>query len=415
MLLTVVAFVFGAIVYIDHLQSKSQPESFPESQPPNQENETPAGGRGNLGSFVDLFTPPETNYENFPGFDEIHGLKEPIERLKEISHRFNPKNANYYNQISPENPMSFPKGVLFYGPPGTGKTLLAECFAKESEMNFYIITPKHTLEEIENIFKRARKNSPAIIFADEAEEIIKSRTSKMLEEGDTKKTDLLLAEIDGVKTDKENPVFFMGATNHKDKVDSAILSRLESIYIGYFSENERLDFVKLMFKKKTLKVERHALNEYLPILMQKFNFALEHPEMFAIALKHGYYIPALGKTEIKGTSDKTHPYGNLSSINDELNHLQIRRDYACLQSPSINDKAYNLEDLEKIKVHFYDLLSGRKLEMLVENAGYKAALNNHNQILISDLEEAFKDFFGYQKEFNQVNQHPRNDSNNSNN
>ncbi|WP_284928352.1 hypothetical protein [Candidatus Phytoplasma sp. AldY-WA1] len=52
--------------------------------------------------------------------------------------------------------------------------------------------------------------------------------------------------------------------------------------------------------------------------VNKMNVALRNPELFAIAIKHGYYIPALRATEIKGTSDKNNPNGNLETLDDKL-------------------------------------------------------------------------------------------------
>ncbi|MFB0638158.1 ATP-binding protein [Candidatus Phytoplasma solani] len=450
-ILTIVSFIFGTVAFISNLKQPPndalQQPPFPDSDegltPPPPQNTSGIKGDA-LKGLLEAFAPPETNYENFPGFDAVHGLKEPIEQLKEIAHRFDPTNAKHYQKIAPIKPMEYPKGAVLYGPPGTGKTLLAECFAKEAKMNFYIITPKNTLEEIEAIFRKARRNSPSLIFADEAEEIIKSRTSKLLEEGDTKKTDLLLAEIDGVKTDKENPVFFLAATNHKDKIDSAILSRLESIYIGYFGPEERKAFIDLMIKVKKFRIEEYAKNYYLDIIMQKFNKALEHPEMFAIALKHGFTIPALGGQEIKGNKTDKHPHGNLAPLGDSIKRQELMAIYARTENKNIaeietklasdfnwdslneadmkqklelekalqeayeqfnHDKQlpYDIEDLEKVKAHFYDLLSGRKLEAFIVKAAMKAGKNKHEAITIADLEEAFRDYFGYQKEFAEIN------------
>lgn len=445
-ILTFLTVILGIIIYLNRF-----PKTLPnKTERPNSSKSQISNNRESLTKLLDMFTPPEVNYDGFLQMKDVYGLGEVKGRLLEISHRFKPENHKNYNKLIQQNPgqtvktMDFPKGIVLYGPPGTGKTLLAKCFAKESEMNFYTITPKNSLAEIEEIFKKARKNSPSIIFADEAEEIIKSRTSSYLEEGDTKKTDLLLAEIDGVQTDMERPVFFIAATNHRDKIDPAILSRLESIYIGYFSAEERLEFIKKIIEIKKFKVDKECFNYYLKNLMRRFNKALENPELFAIALKHGYYIPTLGTKEIKGKLDQNNLFGNLAPLSDNLKHKEFMLNYARANNIEIFDlesklrekmqnqfylnnipeelkelekalkKAqeefiknkefpYDIEDLEKIKSHFYDLLSGRKLEMFVEKSAFKAGKNQHDLILLSDFEEAFKDLFGYQKEFTSVN------------
>ncbi|MDV3166860.1 MAG: AAA family ATPase [Vigna little leaf phytoplasma] len=403
--LTLASVICATVVYMDHLKQKSA-EKFltnpnldlpPERDPKGSNNYHYSGN--NLANLLDVLAPPETNYENFKTFGVVYGLSDIIAQLKEISHRFNMKNEKIYSRL---NIKDYPLGVILYGPPGTGKTLLAQCFAKESEMNFFTIGPQHSLKEIEAVFKKARRQSPSIIFADEAEEIIKHRKSNNLEDGDTKKTDLLLAEIDGVKTDREKPVFFIAATNHLDKIDPAIRSRCKSIYVGYFSKAERLDYVKLMIRCKGYLLESGA-DRYLSILMDKFNRALDKPEEFAKALRKGYRIPTVGAKEVKGSVDENNSLGKLASLSDYEENDKLIKRYNEIYHNLARSGDYDIEDLEKIKVHFYDLLSGRKLEMFVNTAAYKAAKNGHNMILISDLEEAFKDFFGFSQEFAGVN------------
>ncbi|GAK74274.1 hypothetical protein ['Chrysanthemum coronarium' phytoplasma] len=104
-----------------------------------------------LSGLLDVLTPPEFNFENFKPYSCIFGLEEPIQKLKEIGDLFDLITKHKYN------------------------------LGKKGK-------PTHTLEEIEKIFAKARKNSSSIVFADEAEETIKARDSKdFLEPGDAKK------------------------------------------------------------------------------------------------------------------------------------------------------------------------------------------------------------------------------------
>ncbi|OIJ44663.1 hypothetical protein BHE82_02415 [Rice orange leaf phytoplasma] len=149
------------------------------------------------------------------------------------------------------------------------------------------------MEEIEKIFVKARKNSPSIVFADEAEETIKARDSKdFLEPGDAKKTALILAELDGVKTDPDKPICFVAATNHLGKIDSDIVSRLEPVYIGNIEPDRRIGFLRIMAKLYKINQNNY---DYLRVIADNFNYSLDHPEMFAEAIEHGYVIPAVAK------------------------------------------------------------------------------------------------------------------------
>ncbi|KND62754.1 AAA+ ATPase [Candidatus Phytoplasma phoenicium] len=175
------------------------------------------------------------NTKDFPGFKNVIGMKPIISQLKEVLDYLLHKDL--YKSMGLKKTQ---KGILLYGPPGTGKTFLAQVFAKESGLPFFAIVPSNSMKEIEDEFKKARRNSPSVVFVDEAEEVLKSRTSEKLEEGDAKKTNLFLTEIDGVKTDPDNPICFIAATNHFNKIDDAIKSRLEAKYIGYLYTEELL-------------------------------------------------------------------------------------------------------------------------------------------------------------------------------
>jgi peroxin-6 len=76
-------------------------------------------------------------------------------------------------------------GLLFFGPPGTGKTLLAKCVATECKMNFMSVKGPELLnmyigeseKNVRDIFNKARKNSPCIIFFDELDALAPNRGS----------------------------------------------------------------------------------------------------------------------------------------------------------------------------------------------------------------------------------------------
>lgn len=112
-----------------------------------------------------------------------------------------------------------PKGVLLYGPSGTGKTMLARAMAGESDVTFITAEGNQFLKKyvgegprkVHELFRRARKYAPSILFIDEIDAIGRIRTG----EGDGVDQTLtaLLTEMDGFNTDPTKPVFILAATN----------------------------------------------------------------------------------------------------------------------------------------------------------------------------------------------------------
>lgn len=114
-----------------------------------------------------------------------------------------------------------PRGVLLYGPPGTGKTTLAKAIAKESGWTF-IQTTGHKLlrdpDEVRSVLDRARDLKPAIVFIDEADDVLSERSYS----GNAALTNELLTAMDGNSFGLTD-VMFIGATNHPDALDSAAI------------------------------------------------------------------------------------------------------------------------------------------------------------------------------------------------
>ncbi|TVY12109.1 ATP-binding protein [Candidatus Phytoplasma pini] len=403
-LITLISFILALIVFLKPNNKLPDYHSSDDNVNEGKIGNSSSEEGNSLQPLLEALTPPENNFSHFKNFKDCYGLEGAIKKLQEAQKRFRLENYKNYllkfkepreTFMDPEPakllPNSFPKGVVLFGPPGTGKTLLAQCFAKESEMNFYIITPANSLKEIEDIFRKARKNSPAVIFADEAEEIVKSRTSNSLDPGDSKKTDLLLAEIDGVKSDPEKPVYFIAATNHLDKIDNAILSRLEKIKIGYLNEDQRLGFLEKIMKQ--YKYDADVI-PYLKTIVEKFNNALQKPESYAKAIQKGLIISAIGNKI---------PKGQLSTMDDDNQKEEMENLWKKTHKQKQLPTDYDIEDLENVKKHFYDLQSNRKLEMLITNAANKAGYHSHESIIIADLEEAFEEFFGHQTDYGKTN------------
>lgn len=168
-------------------------------------------------------------------FSSIGGLDPIIEELRE---------SVIYPLTKPElfaghsSLLSAPKGVLLYGPPGCGKTMLAKALAKESQacfINLHIstLTEKWYGESnkmVHAVFSLARKLQPCIIFIDEIDAVLRSRSAQDHEASAMVKAEFMTC-WDGLLTVSEserdsNRIMVLGATNRIADIDEAILRRL---------------------------------------------------------------------------------------------------------------------------------------------------------------------------------------------
>lgn len=151
-------------------------------------------------------------------FDDIHGHKESIRRLKEIAILLKkPKLLKKFNA-------KVPKGMLLYGVPGTGKTILAKAFANYAELPFIATTANDLIDlstndytRMKEVFKRAKDYAPSIIFIDEID-TFGSRN----DDGFKSAINELLTQINGFDDEDDN-IFIIAATNYKERIDDAIL------------------------------------------------------------------------------------------------------------------------------------------------------------------------------------------------
>ena len=165
-----------------------------------------------------------------------------------------------------------PKGVLLYGPPGTGKTMLAKAMANEcnatfipvSATSFFASYVGQTEKNIRDIFAKARKYAPSIIFIDEVDAIGRIRTGSV---GSTHNEDALntfLAEMDGFVSDEKRPVFIMAATNYAIEGDSgrvldpAFVRRFDSkILIPLPDTDDRFELLKMSLRRHGIHFGEH--------------------------------------------------------------------------------------------------------------------------------------------------------------
>ncbi|QWW19860.1 ATP-dependent zinc metalloprotease FtsH [Schaalia sp. 19OD2882] len=158
-------------------------------------------------------------------FDDVAGEDEAVEELEEIREFL--ASPEKFHRVGAK----IPRGVLLYGPPGTGKTLLAKAVAGEAHVPFFSISGSEFLEmyvgvgasRVRDLFAKAKKSSPAIIFVDEIDAVGRHRGSGIGGGNDEREQTLnqLLVEMDGFD-DRAN-VILIAATNRPDILDPALL------------------------------------------------------------------------------------------------------------------------------------------------------------------------------------------------
>ncbi|XP_041363867.1 outer mitochondrial transmembrane helix translocase-like [Gigantopelta aegis] len=149
-----------------------------------------------------------------------------------------------------------PKGVLLYGPPGCGKTMIAKATAKAAGARFLNLQISSLVDKwygesqkrAEAVFSLAIKLQPTIIFIDEIDSFLRSRSSTDHEATAMIKTQFM-SFWDGLITDKSCNVMVMGATNRRPDVDAAILRRMPSQFrVGLPAKEQRAQIFRMILR-----------------------------------------------------------------------------------------------------------------------------------------------------------------------
>ena len=190
-------------------------------------------------------------------FDDVAGVEEAKEDLQEVVTFL--KTPERFTSVGAK----IPKGVLLVGPPGTGKTLLAKAIAGEAGVPFFSLSGSEFVEmfvgvgasRVRDLFKRAKENSPCIIFIDEIDAVGRQRGAGVGGGNDEREQTLnqLLTEMDGFEGN--SGIIIIAATNRADVLDSALLRP------GRFDRQVQVDVPDIKGRISVLKV--HARNKKL--------------------------------------------------------------------------------------------------------------------------------------------------------
>lgn len=188
-------------------------------------------------------------------FNDIAGNDNAKQDLEEVVDFL--KHPKKYQEVGAK----IPKGVLLVGSPGTGKTMLARAVAGEANVPFLSISGSEFVEmfvgvgasRVRDLFAKAKKNAPAIIFIDEIDAVGRRRGSGMGGGHDEREQTLnqILVEMDGFETDTN--VIVLAATNRADVLDPALLrpgrfDRRTNIMLPERKDREAI--LKVHFKNK---------------------------------------------------------------------------------------------------------------------------------------------------------------------
>ncbi|MBQ9020370.1 ATP-dependent zinc metalloprotease FtsH [Candidatus Saccharibacteria bacterium] len=187
-------------------------------------------------------------------FEDVAGNEAAKQDLAEIVDFL--KSPKKYEKLGAK----IPRGVLLAGEPGTGKTLMARAVAGEADVPFFSISGSEFAEmfvgvgasRVRDLFSKAKKNAPSIIFIDEIDAVAHKRDARGGAGREDEQTlNQILVEMDGF--DNDSGVIVMAATNRVDMLDKALLrpGRFDRhVNVTLPERKDRLAILKVHFKNK---------------------------------------------------------------------------------------------------------------------------------------------------------------------
>ncbi len=194
------------------------------------------------------------NEKNKVLFSDVAGNEAAKQDLSEVVDFL--KSPKKYEKVGAK----IPRGVLLAGDPGTGKTLMARAVAGEANVPFFSISGSEFAEmfvgvgasRVRDLFAKAKKNAPSIIFIDEIDAVAHKRDARGGAGREDEQTlNQILVEMDGF--DNDSGVIVIAATNRVDMLDKALLrpGRFDRhVNVTLPERKDRVEILKVHFKNK---------------------------------------------------------------------------------------------------------------------------------------------------------------------